>query len=56
MSKKKQTKSKPKAKAEKAAKPVTRTPRSVPLPGMEQVTNRTLNRICEAPSATCGRT
>lgn len=38
-----------KAKAAKKATPRERinSPKSVPLPGMEQVTNRALNRICE---------
>lgn len=49
-------KSTPKAKAKPAQKPKVakskarpriQSPRSQPLPGMEQVTNRTLNRICE---------
>lgn len=40
----------PKPKAKAAKTPRTKTPRSQTLPGMEQVTNRTLNRICEAIS------
>lgn len=37
---------KPKAKATKA-RPRISSPRSQTLPGMEQVTNRALNRVCE---------
>ncbi len=37
----------PKPKAAKS-RPRTASPRSQVLPGMEQVTNRSLNRICEA--------
>jgi len=40
-------KMKPKAKAAKASKPRAASPRAQTLPGMEQVRNRTLDRICE---------
>ena len=40
-------KSKPAQKAAKKSAPRPKSPRAVPLPGMEQVRNRTLDRICE---------
>lgn len=49
MAKKKAAKKKPaaKAKPKPASKPKAKTPRAQTLPGMEQVRNRTLDRICE---------
>ena len=50
MTKKAAKKTPKKPTRKKPARPVQRSPRSQTLPGMEQVTNRTLNRICEAIS------
>lgn len=40
----------PKAKAAKKARPRTTSPRSQVLPGMEQVRNKALDRVCEGIS------